>query len=180
MRADEERSVEFLKNLRNPNFYCEIVAFLNIINWFKIKTQPNRRGHLSNDAVVQTASLSPLSNTLQSPWPWPLQNAPWKAECWRLCTWWCPKEAVLLALLRNWIIIFWIFSSLSIGYFIIFMLLQILLTSPKRQLIHYLVQQMFTKDLTWAKPCAEQGESDLNKSQPLALRKSYFIRKTEI
>lgn len=57
------------------------------------------------------------------------------------------------------------------------MLLQTLLTSPKRQLIHYLVQQMFTENLTWATPCAKQGESDLNKSQHLASRKSYLLER---
>ena len=27
MRAKEGRSVEFLGNLRNPSFYCEVAAF---------------------------------------------------------------------------------------------------------------------------------------------------------
>lgn len=35
------------------------------------------------------------------------------------------------------------------------MLLQTVLTSPKWQLIHYLVQQIFTEDLLWTKPCAK-------------------------
>lgn len=50
-------------------------------------------------------------------------------------------------------------------------LLQSIVISPKQHLIHFLVLQIFTEDLTWAKPYAKYRGSDL-KSQPVSSRKS--------
>ena len=52
------------------------------------------------------------------------------------------------------------------------MLLQTVLTSPNRWLIHCFIKKIFTEELVCIKPCAKYGGSDSKESQPLSSCKS--------